>query len=290
MAGQFITRAQGDKTQRYVFYLGLLLAAIAAIIVFVAVNTADSGSGGSGNIPVVVAKGAIPGQTRITGDQLKVEFISPDEANADAFTSRTQLIDRVVTEDIAEGAQILPSMVSDTAGDGLAFKVSQGMRAISVEVQEVVTAGGNIVPGDHMDMVGVFQVESVEAANHLLAQLGTSYQVAEPQLTPVDATTQEEDQGPQSFVLTVTLLQNVKVLGLAQTLTPTTTGGTLAEEVEEADTDPRAATATLQVTPNQAQMLTTADEYGILRMDARAVNDEEIVEVQPTLVVVDRVQ
>jgi len=285
MAGQTIARPQGGKTQRYVFYLGLLLAGIAAVIVFVAVNGADSGGGGGGgNVPVVVANEAIPAQSRITSDMLKVEFVSPDKAEANAFTSRTQLVDRVVTEEVAAGAQILPSAVSNTAGDGLAFKVEPGMRGISVNVQEVVTAGGNIKPGDHVDMVAIFQLETVEAANHLLAQLGTPYSVTEPPVAPADA---DETEAPRIFVLTVTLIQNVKVLGLAQTLTPTTAGGTFAEEVDETIAEPQASTATVEVTPDKAQMLTTADEYGVIRFDVRAPGDESIVEVQPTFIVVD---
>ncbi len=285
MAGQTIARPQGGKTQRYVFYLGLLLAGIAAVIVFVAVNGADSGGGGGGgNVPVVVANEAIPAQTRITSDMLKVEFVSPDKAEANAFTSRTQLVDRVVTEEVAAGAQILPSAVSNTAGDGLAFKVEPGMRGLSVNVNEVVTAGGNIKPGDHVDMVAIFQLETVEAANHLLAQLGTPYSVTEPPVAPADA---DETERPRIFVLTVTLIQNVKVLGLAQTLTPTTAGGTFAEEVDETIAEPQASTATVEVTPDKAQMLTTADEYGVIRFDVRAPGDESIVEVQPTFIVVD---
>jgi len=161
------------------------------------------------------------------------------------------------------------------------------MRGISVEVREVVTAGGNIKPGDKVDVVGVFQVDSVEAANHLLAQLGLAYRVADPDLTPAGA---EGEDVARSYVLTTTLLQNVKVLGLAQTLTPTTASGALAQEVKEADTEPKAATATVQVTPAQAQMLTTADEFGILRMDARPVADEALVDVPATLIVVERTQ
>lgn len=284
MAGQTMTTPRGDKRQRYVFFLGLLLAAIAAIIVFVAVNSSDSGGGGSSSVAVVVANEAIPAQTRVTAEMLKVEFLPTDKANPDAFTSRAQVIDRVVAQEIAAGAQILPSMVSDTAGDGLAFKVDPGMRGVSVEVSEVVTAGGNIKPGDKVDVVGVFQVGSVEAANHLLAQFGTDYKVATPAFSVLDPTDTVD-----RFILTVTLLQNVKVVGLAQTLTPNTSGGALAEgDVAEADTEPRAATATVQVTPAQAQMLTTADEYGILRMDIRPVVDEATVDVQPTLIVVDQ--
>ncbi len=283
MAGQTVAKPLGDKTQRYVFYLGVLLAAIAAIIVFVTVSGSGGGGGGGGNVPVVVAEKTIPAQTRITADDLRVDFVSPDKAGVDVFTSRTQLVDRVVTEEIAADQQIVPAMVSNTAGDGLAFKVTEGMRGISVDVREVVTAGGNIRPGDRVDVVGVFQVETVEAANHLLAQFGTTYQVEKPQVIPADA---DETDEPRILVLTVTLLQDVKVLGLAQTLTPTTAGGTFAEEVEETDVEPRANTATLEVTPSKAQMLTTADEYGVLRMDARPVGDESILEIQPTLIAV----
>jgi len=280
MAEQAMTRPRRDRSQRYVFYLGVLLAAIAAIIVFVAINSAESGTGST--VAVVVANDTIPAQTRVTSDMLSVRFLSPDAANPDAFSSRSQLVDRVVTTEIAAGAQILPSMVSDVIGDGLAFKVDPGMRGISVEVREVVTAGGNIKPGDKVDVVGVFQVDSVEAANHLLAQLGLTYKVADPDL--------EEGDVAQSYVLTTTLLQNVKVLGLAQTLTTTTASGALAQEVKEADAEPKAATATVQVTPAQAQMLTTADEFGILRMDARPVADEALVDVPATLIVVERTQ
>ena len=285
MAEQAMTRPRRDKSQRYVFYLGLLLAAIAAIIVFVAVNSADSGTGST--VAVVVANDAIPAQTRVTSGMLSVKFLSPDAANPDAFSSRSQLVDRVVTTEIAAGAQILPSMVSDVTGDGLAFKVEPGMRGISVDVREVVTAGGNIKPGDKVDVIGVFEVDSVEAANHLLAQLGLTYKVADPNLTRPGV---EGEEAVQSYVLTTTLLQNVKVLGLAQTLTPTTASGALAREIKEANTEPAAATATVQVKPAQAQMLTTADEFGILRMDARPVADEALVEVPATLIAVERTQ
>ena len=285
MAGQTMTKPRGDKSQRYVFYLGLLLAGIAAIIVFVAVNGADSGGGsGGGNVPVVVANDAIPAQTRITADMVTVRFVSPDEANVDAFTSRGQLVDRVVTEEVAAGAQILPAAVSDTVGDGLTFKVEPGMRGISVSVQEVVTAGGNLRPGDRVDLVGIFSVADVESATFILQILGLDYQLVEPPV-PASSTTGEEgeetDQG--GLTLTVTMLQNVKLLALAQSLTESTAGGNVADDAAETDSEPRAATATVELTPQQAQEITWADHFGVLRMEARAVGDEGIVDVVPTL-------
>ncbi len=283
-----MTKPRGDKTQRYVFYLGLLLAGIAAIIVFVAVNGADSGGGGGGggNVPVVVAKDAIPAQTRITADMLTVEFVSPKEANVDAFTSRGQLVDRVVTEEVAAGAQILPSTVSDTAGDGLTFKVEPGMRGISVGVGEVVTAGGNLRPGDRVDLVGIFTVADVESAEFILQILGLDYQLVDPP-KPASLTTSGEETDQPNLTLTVTMLQNVKLLALAQSLTESTAGGNVADDAVELESEPRAATATVELTPQQAQEITWADHFGVLRMEARAVGDETIVDVVPTLFILE---
>jgi len=289
MAGQTIAKPRGDKTQRYVFYLGLLLAGIAAIIVFVAVNGADSGGGGGGgNVPVVVANDVIPAQTRITADMLTVKFVSPEEANVDAFTSRGQLVDRVVTEEVAADTQILPSTVSDTAGDGLTFKVEPGMRGISVSVQEVVTAGGNLRPGDRVDMVGIFSVADVESANFILNILGLDYQLSDPPAPASASTSAAEGTVIQDdLILTVTMLQNVKLLALAQSLTESTAGGNVADDAAETESEPRAATATVELSPQQAQEITWADQYGVLRMEARAVGDETIVDVVPTLFILE---
>ncbi len=283
MAGHTVAKKFGGRSQRLVLFLGLVLAAIAAVIVFAAVNGADSG-GGSDTVPVVQAKEAIPADTRITSDMLEVKFVPPEEADADAFTSRSQLTDRVVTEDVAAGAQVLTTDVSDVAGDGLAFKVQPGMRAISVGVQEVVTAGGNVKPGDHVDVVGIFSVPDAEAANHILQVLGVNYTVEEPpKSAPAAASEGEDTEAGEDLVLTVTLLQNVKLLAMAQSLTETTAAGNVADELDEAETEPRASTATLELTPQQAQEITWVDNYGIVRMDARAVGDDQIVDVVPAL-------
>ena len=289
MAGRTISRPRPEKTQRYVFFLGVILAAIAAIIVFVALSGADSGGGG--DIAVVVAKETIPAQTRVTSGMLEVQFMSSDDAIADAFNNRSQVVDRVATQDIPADAQVLPSMVSDTVGDGIVFKVDPDMRAVSVGVQEVVTVGGNVQPGDRVDIVGIFQVQDVEAANHLLAQLGIAQTVAAPPVPEAAAGDEGVDfASPGSLHLTVTMLQNVKLLALAQSLTETTAGGNLADKVDDSDSgesDPSAATATVQLTPKQAQDITWADEFGTLRMEARPVGDSTVQEVQPTLIRLD---
>ena len=54
-------------------------------------------------------------------------------------------------------------------------------------------------------------------------------------------------------------------------------------DAAETESEPRAATATMELTPQQAQEITWADQFGVIRMEARAVGDETIVDVVPTL-------
>jgi Flp pilus assembly protein CpaB len=90
------------------------------------------------------------------------------------------------------------------------------------------------------------------------------------------------------MILTVTLLQDIRVVALDETVAPTGPNDPAAGQVEEVDAEPTASTATLEVSPEHAQMLTTADKYGILRMIIRPVNDTTTPAVQPTLIIAER--
>jgi Flp pilus assembly protein CpaB len=177
--------------------------------------------------------------------------------------------------------------VTDIAGDGVAFKVDPGMRAVSVEVKDVVTVGGNVQPGDRVDVVGIFQVQDVQAANDLLAQLGMTQKVVAPTL-PAGG---EVVGGGSGLYLTLTMLQNVKLLGVDQALTETTAGGDLADSVDKSNSDnsePGASTATLELTPKQAQDISWADQFGVLRFTGRPAGESSVDAVAPTLVRVDQ--
>lgn len=287
MAGRTTTaRPAGGRSQRLVFFLGLVLAAISAVVVFIIAQSAgDDGGTVGGRVAVVTAREEIAQGTLVTADMLQVSFVAPEEALDDVFTSRSAVVDRLATEDIPAGAQISTGMVSDKTGDSLAFKVSPGMRALSIEVREVVTAGGNIKPGDRVDVIGVFEVDRDADVNSLLSWLAPGHSVELPGPAPGVSEAEAENL---DYVVTVTLLQDVRVVAVAQELAPTVreNEGTLIDE--EVDSEPRAATATLEITPEQAQLMTLADEYGILRLSARSPGDEESRDVAPIVTTVKR--
>jgi len=287
MAGRTMAKGLTGRSQRLVFLTGVLLAAVAAVLVFL---IASSSGGGSGDrVPVVTAAQDIPAQTNVTSDMLQVSFVGADEAQDGVFSSRGQVIDRTTTTDIQAGAQVVTDAVSESVGDGVTYVVEPGYRALGVEVKEVVTAGGNLKPGDHVDVIGIFEVADVESANNLLKILGISSQVTAPPRPRADVNAQGQEDAPSGhLVLTTTMYQNVKMLALAQTLTEVTAGGTVADKSSEAQTEPKATTATLQLTPQQAQETTWADQFGILRLSARPVSEDQPTDVHPTLFWIER--
>ena len=277
---------QGQRSEsrgRLVLVLGLFLGAIAAALVAVILTGNNDGETPIASVPAtrlaVSAIEDIPARTRLTPDMLQVETYSLADVDPEAFTAISQVTNRVTAVDIAAGEVVVPTAVSSTTGEGLTFSVSEGMRAVSIGVNEVVIAGGNLAPDDRVDIIGFFEVgEGGDAAG--IVQEFTGEAQLQPILVPQDAN------------LTFTLLQNVRILAVAQDLTveasePTgnvVEGGAIAENVERNRANPRAATVTLEVTPQQAQVMAAADLLGTLRLSLRAFGDDEEVEVTPIIV------
>jgi len=254
-----------------VLIAGVVVGLIAAILVFVVV-VQSGGSGDDGDRSVVVAKQDIPAQSRLIADMLEVKTVPADEVNAEAFTARSQVVNRITAQTVTAGEQIVPSMVSDKAGESLAFKIAPGMRAVSIEVKEAVTAGGNVQPGDQVDIVAIFALDRDADVPAVLAVVAPG---GDGVVTPLGT-----DRN-----LTVTLLQNVQVLAVGQSLAKSEeeTTTTVTKPETDAKSRPKAKSVTLEVTPQQAQLLSLADEYAVLRLAVRAFGDEGPVGLPPVI-------
>lgn len=280
MAEDILQRQQRTAgANRLTLMAGLGLGGVAAILI--ALVLSGNGGGGEKIVPAtrvaVVAAQDIPAQTRLTPEMLKVQTFEIDKVNPDAFTTVAQLNNRVTASAISSGATILPSQVSTTAGQGLTFTVNPGLRAVSIGVKEVVTAGGNIAPGNRVDIVGVFDVKAGVDVAQVIASL-----TGEP--APFGPTFPNRDVS-----VTFTLLQNVRVLAVAQNLpnqtAPSTGQGSGPAATEESN--PRAATVTLEVTPQQAQIMALADNRGTLRLSLRPFGEDSKGQVSPIVTVLD---
>jgi pilus assembly protein CpaB len=115
--------------------------------------------------------------------------------------------------------------------------LAPGMRAIAIEVRAVGTAGGFILPSDHVDVL----------------------------LTRAAPRTSGGTPAGDAFV-TETLLNNIKVLAIDQQI---------AEQKGETAVVAK-NTATLEVSPRQAEQIAQAQQLGTLSLILRPIRDGQI--------------
>jgi pilus assembly protein CpaB len=107
-----------------------------------------------GSVQVVVAAQPLQMGTRLHPNHLRVVAWPSRNPVAGAFADPKQLVDRGVIQPIGENEPITTSKVASLeAGAGLPPVIPEGMRAISVKVNEVVGVAGFVVPGTIVDVL-----------------------------------------------------------------------------------------------------------------------------------------
>lgn len=240
--------------------LAMALGLVAALLSWQYLQHAAQGRRQAALVPVLVAATDIPVRTEVTPQMLAIKQVPADARHPKALTAVEQAAGKVASLPISAGEQVLSTKFFTRAEDsGLAFRVPPGRRAVSVGVSELISSGGLINPGDFVDVIGIFPNGSDGAS-------------------PDGATGQD--------VVTV-VLQNIEVLAVAQSIQGPAESAGLAANLpgssrpdptkQEAVARPSARTATLAVTPEEAEKLILAEEKGKIRLALRSTADHEIL-------------
>lgn len=111
--------------------------------------------------PIVVASGALAYGARLDEGKLAVRHVPADAVPAGAFTSIAEVLAHdaaasapLVLTPIAEREAILPAKISGPGSrPSVATQITEGMRAYAVGVSDESGVGGNVLPGDWVDVV-----------------------------------------------------------------------------------------------------------------------------------------
>jgi pilus assembly protein CpaB len=272
-----LTKMAGGTTNRRLLLLALVAGIVAAILVYTALNRTSESTGGGASATasmasVVVAKQDIPARTRITTAMLEVRQMPLDDRSELAFTDLSQAVGLVTRYPIATSEQVLSTKVvalesAAVTGDSLSYVIPEGRRAMAVNVDEVVAVGGLVLPGDYVDVMATFDV---------------TFKAGDSEKT-------------ENKYFTSLILQNIEVLAVAQTVVdappeagtaagsdaqagatePQATEGQRARNTE-ASPEPKAATVTLSLTPQEAQLVFLAEQNGVIRMAVRPYGDADV--------------
>lgn len=216
----------------------------------------------AGGVRVLVASADIqPGEALGAGalrwqpwpdDMVRAEYVTIDPArqsDADRKAAAANFEGRLARRMIAAGEPLTSAKVFERDGVGfLAGALNSGMRAMSVAIDPESGAGGFVLPGDQVDVI-----------------LSHDITKSLPQ--------QMRDYGSDAGVVkhaAETVLENVRVLAVDQTAK------------QNADGEPVVAkTATLEVSPQQAQILALAASMGELSLSLRSLDAHAIIEAEP---------
>ena len=248
------------RSGRGLLPLAVVSGLVAAILVFVAlVRSGDDGRPGIGapgsTLRVVIAERDIPARTEIGPEMLSVVEVPGSLAVNGALDSVEPLIGETTRYPVAAGQQVtLTGVGPQTKEDGLAFVVPKGLRALSVEVDEIRGVGGLLLPGDRVDVIAVLTADAAGVDSALTA------------------------------------LQDIEVLAVAQKTQeslPAVEGDNSAEpgpsasgqRPADAEPQPEARTVTLALTPAQAQELALIQEKGKIWLSLRRFGEDGPVQL-----------
>ncbi|MGE0814448.1 MAG: Flp pilus assembly protein CpaB [Vicinamibacterales bacterium] len=136
-----------------VFSLSLVVAAIFSGLVYKAGQQMPV-SPEVATYPMAVAARALPVGTRLTAADVKVVAWPSSTPIAGAVTSAEDAVNRGLIASVVENEPLTNTkLASAEAGAGLPPMIANGMRAISVKVDDVVGVAGFALPGAHVDVV-----------------------------------------------------------------------------------------------------------------------------------------
>jgi len=157
----------GSKRRaRLILIVGVLLAVFAGVGTFVYASGAQTPTAPViPTTPVVVAAREIPPKTTITQADLKVVEFNLDSKPQSALADQKDVIGKVTTTPISTGEPVLLTKLNDGKNsfvvmpldqigpDGAPKPTAPFFRAFSITVPDAEAVGGNVQPGDIVDLM-----------------------------------------------------------------------------------------------------------------------------------------
>lgn len=261
MAGNATPQAHRRGNKR-AFLIAAVFGVVAGVLSLTYLRNAKS-DGAAANIvtvPVIVATRDIPERTVIREGMIEIKQVPADTRHNLALTEKQAAVGTLTRGEIIAGEQVLRNKIADQVRDvGFSANIPQGKRGVAIKVDEVVSSGGLIGVGDFVDVIGVFEVHDPTIKNPAC----------------------DDCMGRPRRYYSITVLQNVQVLAVAQKTDPgVQTGGDPDDAKKEVK---ELKSITVAVTAEQAQTLFQAQEVGTLRLSLRPFGDDEIRPVTPIL-------
>jgi len=185
-----------------VLVLAVVLGGGLAYATYNAINAQPVKTVNAPTQPVVVAAAVLPLGTELKKDDLTVVNFPVGAAPEGSFSKPNDVIGRGVISTIVKNEPVLAAkLASKEAGAGLPPVIPDGMRALSVRVNDVIGVAGYVLPGTRVDVVATASPNN-QTGDTTSKVILSNVQV----LTAGTRMEQDQEKGKPMQVTVVTLL------------------------------------------------------------------------------------
>jgi pilus assembly protein CpaB len=152
-----------NRTTRTIVVVGIaiLVAAVASLGAYQAIKRMPVREVEVHSVFYVVAAHDMPMGSRITKDYVKLVAWPASSPVLKGFTTIESVLNRGLIDSVVENEPLTESkLAAIEAGAGLPPSITEGMRAVSVKVNEVIGVAGFVVPGTHVDVLVTMRRDS----------------------------------------------------------------------------------------------------------------------------------
>ena len=161
-----------------VMVVAVATAALASFGVYTALQRMPVRTVEVGTVNVVVAAEPLNVGTQLQREQLKVIAWPAKNQVPGAFADPNDVIDRGVIETINVNEPVTSRKVaSKELGAGLSPVIPQGMRALSIRVNDVISVAGYVVPGTRVDVLVTVRAQAATANEPMSRTVVSNLQV-----------------------------------------------------------------------------------------------------------------
>lgn len=213
-------------------------------------------------VNVLVARADIPANVPLTPDLFDIKGLPADAVAPVAVKTPDQLNGKVLSSPMATGEQLVSSRLADSTTPALktfADQIPAGTRAMSLSFTELGGAAGLVVPGSHVDVLGVFKKDVLGKDESMI--------MVQDILVLAVAQSTAPDQLPLQPTAAATPAPAIPAPG-APAPKPTSTPNPRLPVAP-----PETRTVTLAVTPEAAERLALAESFGNLRYIIRPTGE-----------------